>query len=36
VGIDNARDAGIPAAEMVALGDPKVEEKLEKMREAWH
>ncbi len=35
VGIDNARNAGILAAEMVALGDPKVKEKLEKMREAW-
>jgi len=35
VGIDNARNAGILAAEMVALSDPKVKDKLEKMREAW-
>ncbi|HVC27822.1 MAG TPA: 5-(carboxyamino)imidazole ribonucleotide mutase [Nitrososphaerales archaeon] len=35
VGIDNARNAGILAAEIVALGDPKVKERLEKMREAW-
>jgi len=35
VGIDNARNAGILAAEMVALSDPKVRDKLEKMREAW-
>ena len=35
VGIDNARNAGILAAEMVALSDPKIREKLEKMREAW-
>ena len=35
VGIDNARNAGILAAEMVALSDPKVKERLEKMREAW-
>ena len=35
VGIDNARNAGILAAEIVALSDPKVKEKLGKMREAW-
>jgi len=35
VGIDNARNAGILAAEIVALQDPKVNERLEKMREAW-
>ncbi|HEV2390654.1 MAG TPA: 5-(carboxyamino)imidazole ribonucleotide mutase [Nitrososphaerales archaeon] len=35
VGIDNARNAGILAAEMVALSDPTVKDKLEKMREAW-
>jgi 5-(carboxyamino)imidazole ribonucleotide mutase len=35
VGIDNARNAGILAAEIVALQDPSVKERLEKMREAW-
>lgn len=35
VGIDNARNAGILAAEIVALADPTVKERLEKMREAW-
>jgi 5-(carboxyamino)imidazole ribonucleotide mutase len=35
VGIDNARNAGILAAEIVALQDPNVKERLEKMREAW-
>jgi 5-(carboxyamino)imidazole ribonucleotide mutase len=35
VGIDNARNAGILAAEIVALTDPSVKEKLEKMRQAW-
>jgi len=35
VGIDNARNAGILAAEIVALQDTKVGERLEKMREAW-
>ena len=35
VGIDNARNAGILAAEIIALGDPKVKERLDKMREAW-
>ncbi len=35
VGIDNARNAGILAAEIVAISDPKVREGLRKMREAW-
>jgi 5-(carboxyamino)imidazole ribonucleotide mutase len=35
VGIDNARNAGILAAEIIALSDPKVKKRLEKMREAW-
>jgi 5-(carboxyamino)imidazole ribonucleotide mutase len=35
VGIDNARNAAILAAEIVALREPKVKERLEKMREAW-
>lgn len=35
VGIDNARNAGILAAEMIALSDSMVKDKLEKMREAW-
>jgi len=35
VGIDNARNAGILAAEIIALSDPKVRERLEKMRQAW-
>jgi 5-(carboxyamino)imidazole ribonucleotide mutase len=35
VGIDNARNAGILAAEIVGSQDPKVVERLEKMREAW-
>jgi len=35
VGIDNARNAGILAAEIVALSDPKVKDRLEKMRDAW-
>jgi 5-(carboxyamino)imidazole ribonucleotide mutase len=35
VGIDNARNAGILAAEIVALGDADVRGRLEKMREAW-
>jgi 5-(carboxyamino)imidazole ribonucleotide mutase len=35
VGIDNARNAGVLAAEIIAIGDPKVKERLEKMREAW-
>ena len=35
VGIDNARNAGILAAEIIAINDPKVRESLQKMREAW-
>lgn len=35
VGIDNARNAGILAAEILALSDPEVEEGLKKMRESW-
>jgi 5-(carboxyamino)imidazole ribonucleotide mutase len=35
VGIDNARNAGILAAEIVALGDRQVKERIEAMREAW-
>jgi 5-(carboxyamino)imidazole ribonucleotide mutase len=35
VGIDNARNAGILAAEMIALGDPNVKERIETMRKAW-
>lgn len=35
VGIDNARNAGILAAQIIALGDPSVKERLAKMREAW-
>jgi len=35
VGIDNARNAGILAAEIVALTDPEVKGRLEKMRQAW-
>ncbi len=35
VGIDNARNAGILAAEIVALSDPSVKARLDKMREAW-
>ena len=35
VGIDNARNAGILAAEMIALGDPMVKERIETMRKAW-
>jgi 5-(carboxyamino)imidazole ribonucleotide mutase len=35
VGIDNARNAGILAAEIVALTDPKVRDKIEKMRQTW-
>jgi len=35
VGIDNARNAGILAAEIVGLRDPKVRDRLEKMRQAW-
>jgi 5-(carboxyamino)imidazole ribonucleotide mutase len=35
VGIDNARNAGILAAEILALSDPALSERLTKMREAW-
>ncbi|HUH99635.1 MAG TPA: 5-(carboxyamino)imidazole ribonucleotide mutase [Nitrososphaerales archaeon] len=35
VGIDNAKNAGILAAEIVALGDRNVRERIEKMREGW-
>ena len=35
VGIDNARNAGVLAAEILALADPAVEGALTKMREAW-
>src|SRR5580692_4156369 len=35
VGVDNARNAGILAAEIVALSDPAIAEKLQRMREAW-
>jgi 5-(carboxyamino)imidazole ribonucleotide mutase len=35
VGIDNARNAGILAAEILGLTDPAVQESLKKMREAW-
>ena len=35
VGIDNARNAGILAAEILALSDPAVEESLKRMRDAW-
>ena len=36
VGIDNARNAGILAAEIVALTDASVRDKIDKMRQAWH
>jgi 5-(carboxyamino)imidazole ribonucleotide mutase len=35
VGIDNARNAGILAAEIIAINDPRVRESLVRMREAW-
>lgn len=35
VGIDNARNAGILAAEILALGDQAVAAGLKKMRDAW-
>ena len=35
VGVDNARNAGILAAEILALTDRAVAEKLERMRAAW-
>jgi len=35
VGVDNARNAGILAAEMLALTDASVEERLQRMRATW-
>lgn len=35
VGVDNGRNAGILAAEILALGDPRIGEKLEAMRRSW-
>lgn len=35
VGVDNGRNAGILAAEILALGDPRISEKLEAMRRSW-
>jgi 5-(carboxyamino)imidazole ribonucleotide mutase len=35
VGIDNGRNAGILAAEILAIQDPKIRNKLNSMREAW-
>jgi 5-(carboxyamino)imidazole ribonucleotide mutase len=35
VGIDNARNAGILAAEILGLEDPEVAASIEKMREGW-
>jgi len=35
VGVDNARNAGILAAEILALSDPAISERLRKMRESW-
>ena len=35
VGIDNARNAGILAAEILALNDPAVAANLARMREGW-
>ena len=35
VGIDNARNAGILAAEILALSDPRVAENITKMRNGW-
>ena len=35
VGIDNARNAGILAAEILGLSDPAVQGSLNKMREGW-
>lgn len=35
VGVDNARNAGILAAEILALTDSEVAEKINKMREGW-
>ena len=35
VGVDNARNAAILAAEILAVSDPEVADRLNKMREAW-
>jgi 5-(carboxyamino)imidazole ribonucleotide mutase len=35
VGVDNGRNAGVLAAEILALRDPKVAEALAKMRSSW-
>jgi 5-(carboxyamino)imidazole ribonucleotide mutase len=35
IGIDNGRNAGILAAEIIALSDPSVRESLSKMRSSW-
>jgi len=35
VGVDNARNAGILAAEILSLSNPAVEQSLKKMREGW-
>ncbi|MBI3023616.1 MAG: 5-(carboxyamino)imidazole ribonucleotide mutase [Thaumarchaeota archaeon] len=35
VGVDNGRNAGILAAEILALGDPRISERLEAMRRSW-
>ena len=35
VGVDNGRNAGILAAEVIALGDESVRKAIAKMREAW-
>jgi len=35
VGVDNARNAGILAAEILALTDSEIAEKIQRMREAW-
>jgi 5-(carboxyamino)imidazole ribonucleotide mutase len=35
VGVDNARNAGILAAEILALSDPAITDKLQKMRASW-
>lgn len=35
VGVDNAKNAGILAAEILALNDPAIGQSLAKMRESW-
>ena len=35
VGVDNGRNAGILAAEMLAINDAQLRSRIEKMREAW-